>query len=129
MEENCQFVKDCIAAKPNDKITRKELTFDEVFQLMYPIGYEKDLNLRFTFGRFEIYAVTKKDYTMSVWQGHNAEPEDIEHLCKAGTKVRVWMVSRMGDCGITDNLKDPKGYDCRGVECEDLCDWELVRMR
>jgi len=39
------------------------------------------------------------------------------HICKAGTTVRVWMVSRFGDCGITDNLgNDARGYDAALIQ-------------
>jgi hypothetical protein len=33
----------------------------------------------------------------------------------------------MGDIGITDNLTDPHGYDCRGVEEFELTNWEFLR--
>jgi hypothetical protein len=124
------FVTECISAKVGDVIKRDTLTFDELFNLMYPANYLKDMRLRFTFSHFEITAVTKKDFEMSVWNGKHepsVEANSKKHICKAGTKVRVWMVSRFGDCGITDNLVNPKGYDCRGVECEDLTDWEFNR--
>jgi hypothetical protein len=66
-----------------------------------------------------ITATTKKDFTMEVWNGnHPPEKNTISHVCKAGTRVRIWMVSRFGDCGITDNLKNPHGYDCRGVDVD-----------
>lgn len=61
-----------------------------------------------------IYAVTTEDVEMQVWNGkHSADKDFSRHICPAGTKVRVWMISRFGDIGITDNLVDPRGYDAR----------------
>ena len=61
-----------------------------------------------------IYAVTTEDVEMHVWNGKHCEDKDFaRHICPAGTKVRIWMVSRFGDIGITDNLIDPVGYDAR----------------
>ena len=66
-----------------------------------------------------ITATTKKDFIMDVWNGiHPVEENSCKHLCKAGTRVRIWMVSRFGDAGITDNLKNPNGYDCRNVDVD-----------
>jgi hypothetical protein len=59
---------------------------------------------------------------MYVWNGKYSEAKDYaNHTCPKGTKVRIWMVSRFGDIGITDNLIDPKGYDAR-VDPEFLTD-------
>lgn len=75
---------------------------------------------------YTFYAKTTKDIEMSVWNGHNAKPEYSDHVCKAGTKVLIWMVSRMGDVGITDNLKDALGYSARVEADEYLTDLELI---
>lgn len=77
---------------------------------------------------FEIYAKTTKDLEMNVWNGtHPVEGNTTKHICKAGTKVRVWMVSRFGDVGVTDNLENPKGYDVRGLDADvDLTDYEFL---
>ena len=75
-----------------------------------------------------VYAVVKEDVEMRVWNGHGHKlknlPEFSNHMCKMGTKVRVWMVSRFGDCGITDNLENPYGYDAR-VDSEILKDLDF----
>ncbi len=76
---------------------------------------------------YEIYAKTTKDLEMSVWNGkHPVEENTSKHICKADTKVRVWMVSRFGDVGITDNLDNPKGYDIRVDADTDLKDYEFI---
>ena len=126
--ENTQFVKDCQNANLNEVIKRPTLSFDELFNLKYPAEVKDDPAQIFFWNKFEIYAITKKDFKMMVWQGHGKKPEFIDHICKAGTKVRVWMVSKMGDIGITDNLINPVGYDCRGIDNNDLYDWEFIRM-
>lgn len=77
---------------------------------------------------YEIYAKTVKDEVMSVWSGNYPVQGNTEdHICKAGTRVRVWMVSRFGDVGITDNLINPNGYDARGLDADtDLADYEFI---
>lgn len=47
-------------------------------------------------------------------------------IIKKGTKVIVWMASRMGDIGITDNLVDALGY-CARVEDEAVTN--LIEIR
>ena len=97
------------------------------FNPNYKVGEKTDKKY---WGDFEIYAKTNKDITMSVWNGkhHPSVEENCEkHICKAGTRVRIWMVSRFGDVGITDNLIDPKGYNARGVDADaDLFDYEFI---
>jgi hypothetical protein len=77
---------------------------------------------------YEIYAKPTKDLEMNAWNcTHPFEENTTKHICKAGTKVRVWMVSRFGDVGITDNLENPKGYDVRGLDADiDLVDYEFI---
>jgi hypothetical protein len=129
MTENTQFVKDCQAIPLNGIVKRETLTFDELFNLKYPVESRKDPTALFLWSKFKICAITKKDFVMRVWNSnHPVEINTTNHICKAGTKVRVWMVSRLGDVGVTDNLEDPHGYDCRGVEAEYLQDWEFVRI-
>ena len=73
--------------------------------------------MRFDWWSKSITARVKKDFEMRVWNGtHPVEKNTTTHTCKAGTRVRIWMVSRFGDVGITDNLVNPHGYDCRGVD-------------
>ena len=58
-----------------------------------------------------VHATTKKDikYPSSGKKGWD-EPQTI----KAGTVVRIWMVSRFGDVGITSDLsEDCYGYQAR----------------
>jgi len=79
---------------------------------------------------YNIYAKTTKDLTMSVWNGRHEPSVDVnyeKHICLAGTRVRVWMVSRFGDVGVTDNLDNPNGYDVGGLDADvDLIDYEFI---
>lgn len=60
-----------------------------------------------------IHAVLKKDVEAVEYDGH---PWEIKvprlRTIPKGTKVRIWMVSRFGDVGITDNLNG-HGYCAR----------------
>lgn len=81
---------------------------------------------------YTIYAKTTKDVTMSVWNGNHhpsVEANCTKHICKAGTKVLIWMVSRLGDVGITDNLKDALGYSVRVEADEYLTDLEMIEIK
>ncbi len=55
------------------------------------------------------------------WHGHNADPQWTEDPAPRGTIVRCVMVSRLGDCGITDDLSAESGYDLR-LDPEELVD-------
>lgn len=79
---------------------------------------------------FKIYATTTKDLEMSVWNGkHPVEENTTRHICKAGTRVRVWMVSRFGDVGVTDNLVNPNGYNVRGLDADiDLINYKFEEI-
>lgn len=77
---------------------------------------------------FKIYAKTTKDLEMSVWNGiHPVDDNTTNYICKAGTKVQIWMVSKFGDVGVTDNLQNPIGYNIRGLNADsDLIDYEFI---
>lgn len=110
-------------------IKKETVTFDELFYVKYPPNYGSNFTLLSTWGRFEVYAELTRDQEMHKWQGHNKSPEFIKHIAKKGTTVRVWMISRMGDVGVTDNLVNPTGYDSRGLDVEkDLINWKFVRI-
>jgi len=80
---------------------------------------------------FKIYADTTKDLEMNVWNGkHPVEENSTSHICKKGTKVLVWMVSRFGDVGVTDNLIDANGYHVRGLDPDkDLENYEFQETK
>ena len=79
----------------------------------------------------EIYAKTTRDLDMNVWNGkHPVELNISKHTCPSGSRVRVWMVSRFGDVGVTDNLINPRGYDARGLDADkDLKDYEFIELQ
>ena len=64
---------------------------------------------------------------MNVWNQKYPYEENItKHIAKSGTKVLIWMISRFGDIGVTDNLINPNGYDTRGLDCEkDLINFDF----
>lgn len=102
------------------------LTFNELWDLKNPPGMLENRELRWLWGKYEITAIAKKNFEMNVWNGKHdpsVEANCDKHICKTGTKVLIWMVSRFGDIGITDNFINPKGYDRRGVEAEELENW------
>lgn len=58
----------------------------------------------------------KRDIVGSVYQGYwkeDGEPVMKDHPIKAGTTVKIVMVSWFGDVGITDKLEDETGYQAR----------------
>jgi hypothetical protein len=55
----------------------------------------------------------KSDTELRTWHGHGADPEFTYRTVPAGTKVKIVMVSQLGDVGITDNLAAENGYAAR----------------
>lgn len=55
----------------------------------------------------------KADTTFNTWHGWGAVPEWTERIVPAGTPVKIVMVSRLGDVGITTNLDADRGYQAR----------------
>jgi len=81
---------------------------------------------------YTFYATITKDVTMSVWNGKHepsVQANCTKRICKAGTRVLIWMVSRLGDVGITDNLKDATGYNARVEADEYLTDLEIIENK
>lgn len=65
-----------------------------------------------------------KDVTMRVWNGtHPPDKNTTEHTATKGTTVLIWMMSRFGDIGVTDNL-DAHCYHAR-VEPTALVNWRF----
>lgn len=63
---------------------------------------------------------------VEMWYYNPRGPTEEEKFNKvmrdAGTRVKIVMVSRFGDVGITDDLTAENGYDAR-VMLDDLCDF------
>jgi hypothetical protein len=105
----------------NDLYALKEQSMSNILgQAKLPTWYD-----------YVITADTTRDVEMSVWNGtHPVDDNMTKHICPAGTKVRIWMVSRFGDAGITDNLVDPKGYDARNIDVDkDLVNITLTKVK
>lgn len=112
---NTQFVIDCMAMEKDAIIKRETVTYDELFNLKYPAECDREPGYMLIWGDFEIHAITTIEYDI---KGKKYPP---------GTKVRVWAVSRMGDIGVTANLKNPCGYDLRTEDIKNFKDWEIKR--
>lgn len=63
------------------------------------------------------YVTTAKPITMHKWQGHGVKPEFIDKEVPVGSTLKVVMISRFGDFGLTDDLQADHGYHSR-VEFE-----------
>jgi hypothetical protein len=50
---------------------------------------------------------------LRIWNGHGADPEFTERWLPAGAYVKIVMVSRFGDVGITDDLDAEHSYHSR----------------
>lgn len=65
-------------------------------------------------GQVNAYAELAIPVEMSVWKGNRLIDDNCsKHIAGKGSRVLIWMTSRFGDVGITDNLIDPCGYDAR----------------
>lgn len=67
------------------------------------------------------FGTLKRPVTMRHFTGKwvDGKPQDREVECPAGTRVRIVMVSRFGDVGITEDLEAVNGYGAR-VYVDDL---------
>lgn len=60
------------------------------------------------------YVTTVKPLTLHKWNGiHPPETNTAEVAVPPGTTLKIVMVSRFGDCGLTDNLQADHGYHLR----------------
>lgn len=119
-----------------DKIKRLEegkelnlpgVNFSELFELKYPPDWIENLSKRSIshfWNRTKILAKTKKDLEVRDWDSVTGISN--ARTIPAGTKVLVWMISRMGDVGITDLIEGAHGYNCR-TEVENLKDWIFTK--
>lgn len=58
-----------------------------------------------------VYMTTKVPLTLRIWNGHGKE--DTLKPLPIGTRVKIVMVSRFGDVGLTDDLAAENGYHIR----------------
>ena len=69
------------------------------------------------------FGLLRKAVTLREWVGHKCnergEPIMVPRDIPAGTKVKIVMVSRFGDVGITDDLDAENGYGAR-IELDDM---------
>lgn len=113
-----EFIKQCSDLEEGQTLCFESIDFISIFSLK---------NTR-EWWKFNIETYSHKDIQMSVWnQKHPVEENITKHTTKAGIKLRVWMVSRFGDVGVTDNLINPIGYDARGFDPSDFYNWEITR--
>lgn len=115
---NTEFYKECINLPINKVLKKDSLIFEELFNLNYPAGYIKNPSLKFLWRKFVIHAYINK----------NVISKTERKTISKGTKVRVWMISRLGDVGITDNLINPIGYDAR-IDISNLNNFEIVKKQ
>lgn len=59
------------------------------------------------------YGKLRRDVEFRIWRGHGETPEFNCHPVYAGTVVKIVMVSRLGDVGITTDLSADTGYSAR----------------
>ena len=58
-------------------------------------------------------ATTREPVKMRTWHGHGANPEFTHETLPVGSRVKIVMVSRFGDVGITDDLTAEMNYRAR----------------
>ena len=70
------------------------------------------------------FACLRKERMLEHYLGYSkdGEPQFREVPCEAGQRVKIVMVSRFGDVGITEDLNADNGYGAR-VMLDDLCNF------
>ena len=69
------------------------------------------------------YVTTVKEVELRCWNGIHPSDDDKNWSIKKipiGTTLKIVMVSRFGDCGLTDDLNAENGYHLR-VNFDDSC--------
>ena len=69
--------------------------------------------------RGKLFRIARDGCVLRKWNGYNADPEYTETPAPRGTIVKCVMVSRRGDCGLTDDFSTENGYKLR-LDPEDL---------
>lgn len=110
---NTEFVERCKKLVSGESFERETLSFDELFNLKYPEECKQDPFQMFLWNKFFIDAKTTIPIKIN------------EEIHPANTEVRVWMVSRFGDVGITNNMLK-SGYDTR-VPIEQLYNFKITK--
>jgi hypothetical protein len=64
------------------------------------------------------FATLKRAVTMR----HRRDNKDVDIEVPAGQTVKLVMVSRLGDVGLTEDLTAENGYGIR-LQLNDLCNW------
>jgi len=98
------------------------MTETELWEWMMDGNYPPGHMTHFVKLKRRAFAVLARDVIFNKWQGH--DKKDKVETILAGTKVKVVMASRMGDVGITDNLKVDNGYHYR-VNCIEG-EWDVM---
>ena len=113
-----KFAEKCADLLPDQHVLADDVSFDTLFLMKGTIWWS-----------LEITATLTCDAEMHTWNGnHPVNENTTKSVCTKGTQVRVWMVSRFGDVGITANLKNPCGYDIR-LDPSKLKNWVFKRVK
>jgi hypothetical protein len=111
---------------------RDKVSFYELWYMLNPPVQDFMERIRVkTFFKYKITATILKDVTLHKWnQTHPVENNTTFIDCKSGSRVKINMISRMGDIGITDDLNKSNGYDLRGLDCDnDFKDWTFTVIK
>lgn len=123
------FYYNCKNLKVGETLTKISLTFNELFNIKYPDGLSSDTISEGFWNKFEITAISKRDFNMKVWHGYDEESKPVykSHTCQRGTMVRVNLVTKTGNIGITDDLSK-LSVDCEGVKIFQLHVWMIKKI-
>jgi len=94
--------------KKNINIGKRNLTDDE-------IGVIKELyQNKNDYKDTHAYVTTSTEVILKKWNGiHPPENNTVDFKVPPGTTLKIVMVSRFGDCGLTDDLNAVIGYHLR----------------
>lgn len=90
------------------KCAQRTLTVAEE-TVLHKLYTAKELHLQ-----ANAYVTTTQELPMTEWNGrHPVEKNQTTRTIPAGTTLKIVMVSRFGDCGLTDDLEAEYGYGLR----------------
>lgn len=112
------------ALKVGETLAIDKISISDLMELRFPQNYEQRMISRYEpihpIEAYKIIAQLNKPVETIMWNWqHPYAQNTISKTLPADTLVRVTMVSRLGDIGITEQLDATNGHDAR-IQCQNI---------
>lgn len=112
------------ALKVGETLAIDKISISDLMELRFPENYEQRIINRYEpihpIEAYKIIGTLNKPVETIMWNWeHPYAKNTTTKTLPVGTHVRVIMVSRLGDIGITERLEATNGYDAR-IQCQNI---------